>query len=219
MKRESTPESDIAYRYLHRAIVRGEILPKQRLIELELAEQLSVGRAAIRTALVRLVQDGLVVHVPHRGAHVRYISVEEAIEMIETRAVLEGLAARQAAQRISEEDVATLNSILEQMKDRLFAGDLVGYSDGNADLHDLVVRLSGNGTLMRTLERLQANHVRFQYRMVLMPNRAQQSLREHQAVIDAIIAKDPQRAEGAMRRHLNKSAEQLRQRLNSIPTE
>ena len=213
MDRISTSESDSAYAYLHDAIVRGEILPRQRLIELDLAEQLSVGRAAIRTALDRLVHDGLAVHVPHRGAHVRHIPVEEAVEMMETRAVLEGLAARSAAQLATAGDIDELNTILKHMQDRLAENDLTGYSEYNAILHDRIVQLSGNRTVMRLLKKLQASHVRYQYRMVLLPGRAEQSYLEHQAVVDAIAAHEPQLAEEAMKRHLTCSVAELQRRM------
>lgn len=209
-KKKKQSESDRAYAHLHQEIVQGDLQPKQRLVELELAEQLGVGRAAIRTALDRLAHDGLVVHIPHRGAHVRHISREEAAEMLEARAVLEGLAAQHAAQHADADDVVALQTVIDQMQAMLDAGDLLGYSACNATLHDTIVQLAKHATIARLLDQLQANHVRYEYRMVLLPGRAEESLREHRAVVDAIAARDPARAESAMRQHLNVSARMLR---------
>ena len=204
-------ESDQAYHALHDRIVRGDLQPKQRLVELELAEQLGVGRAAIRTALDRLAHDGLVVHVRNRGAHVRHIAREEAAEMMEARAVLEGLAAHYAALNANADDIASLRNVTAEMQAWLDAGNLIAYSECNAALHDRVVRLANHATVTRLLEQLQANHVRYEYRMVLLPGRAEDSLKEHRAVVDAIAAHDPALAESAMREHLNYSAKMLRQ--------
>jgi DNA-binding GntR family transcriptional regulator len=116
-------ETDKAYVELHAAIVRGELSPNQRLIELDLAKQLGVGRAAVRTAIDRLGQDGLVERHPNRGAHVRRISLEEAVEMYEARAVLEGLGARYAAKNATEKEISELRTLIKQMEQSLANGD------------------------------------------------------------------------------------------------
>ncbi|MEZ4730783.1 MAG: GntR family transcriptional regulator [Caldilineaceae bacterium] len=204
-------ETDKAYTQLHQAIVRGDLLPNQRLIELDLAKQLKVGRAAIRTALARLAQDGLVEREPNRGAHVRLVTLEEAVEMVEARAVLEGLALRYAARNATEQEITALWALVAQMEERFAVGDLLAISDLNAQLHAVLMRIAKHQTVARLLERLQANHVRFQYRMILVPGRAAHSLQEHRAIIEAVAAHDADAAEAAMRRHLSHSAEALRQ--------
>ncbi|HEY9456839.1 MAG TPA: GntR family transcriptional regulator, partial [Gaiella sp.] len=92
-----TPSS---YDALRAAIVSGDIAPDARLVEADVSATFGMSRGAVRTALIRLEQDGLVVREPHRGARVRKVSNEEAVEILQARAVLEGLAARQAAERI-----------------------------------------------------------------------------------------------------------------------
>jgi DNA-binding GntR family transcriptional regulator len=204
-------ETDKAYAELHQAIVCGELLPNQRLIELDLAKQLGVGRAAIRTALDRLTQDGLVEHNPNRGAHVRLISVEEAVEMVEVRAVLEGLVVRYAAHNATEQEVTDLRAMVERMEQSLAAGDLLEISNINAQLHNTWLRIAKHRTVKCLLKRLRANHVRFQYRMILVPGRAEHSLQEHHAIVNAVAAHDAEAAEAAMRQHLTNSATALRQ--------
>ncbi|MFN8442616.1 MAG: GntR family transcriptional regulator [Caldilineaceae bacterium] len=204
-------EANQSYEYLHHAIVRGDLLPNQRLVELELAKQLGVGRAAIRTALDRLAHDGLVAHEPNRGAHVRLVSLEEAIEMMEARAVLEGLAMRKATLNATAQEIADLQAMLVQMETCLAAGDLLTISEINAQLHAALLRIAKHQTVTRLLEQLQASHVRFQYRMILVPGRATHSLQEHRAIIEAILARDADAAEAAMRLHLSHSVDALRQ--------
>lgn len=203
-------EADKVYAELHQAIVRGELLPNQHLVELELAQRLGVGRAAVRTALDRLAQAGLVESEPNRGAHVRLISPAEAVEMFEARAVLEGLALRYAARYATEQEIAHLQAMLEQMEQCFAMGDLLAISDLNAQLHATLLGMAKHQTVTRLLERLQAGHVRFQYRMILVPGRAAHSLQEHRAIVAAVAAHDADGAEAAMRYHLTHSAEALR---------
>lgn len=208
---QTKTEADRVYTELHQAIVRGELLPAQRLVELELAKQMGVGRAAIRTALDRLAHDGLVEHEPNRGAHVRLVTVEEAVEMFEARAVLEGLALRYTAIKATDEEIGELQRLVAQMEAHFAAGDLLAISDINAQLHATMLRIADHQTVNRLLERLQAHHVRFQYRMILVPGRAVHSLQEHRAIVEAVAAHDPDAAEKAMRFHLAQSAATLRQ--------
>jgi DNA-binding GntR family transcriptional regulator len=198
------------YATLRRAIVSGELQPNQRLVEAELGAAYGLGRAAIRTAFVRLEQDGLVSREPHRGARVRLVSDEEAIEIIEARAALEGVAVRQAADRASEDEIAELRTILATMRGLLDAGDLIAVSDANARLHRRLLEISGHGTAQRLCSLLHSQIVRFQYRTILVPGRPERSFAEHTAVVDAIAARDPDGAERALRTHLDHVAEALR---------
>src|SRR3954471_4317701 len=124
-------EAGEGYERLHQAIRRGDFQPNERLIEMDLAQLYNVGRAAIRTTLARLEQDGLVEREPNRGARVRAISEEQAVETLEARAVLEGLAARYAARNITDAEIADLRAIIGEMEACLAAGDLLGISEGN----------------------------------------------------------------------------------------
>jgi DNA-binding GntR family transcriptional regulator len=204
-------ETDKAYVELHAAIVRGELSPNQRLIELDLAKQLGVGRAAVRTAIDRLAQDGLVERHPNRGAHVRRISLEEAVEMYEARAVLEGLGARYAAKNATEKEISELRTLIKQMEQCLANSDLLELSNLNAQLHDTLLRIANHQTVTRLLRQLRASHVHFQYRMILVPRRAMLSLQEHRAIVDAVASHDVDAAEKAIIAHLGNSAVALRQ--------
>src|SRR5581483_9392123 len=89
------------YHRLREAIIRGDLAPNQRLVEADMSSAFRMPRAAVRTALVRLEHEGLVEREPHRGARVRLVSEQEAVEILQARAALEGLAARQAALNIT----------------------------------------------------------------------------------------------------------------------
>ena len=123
------------YDALREAIVRGEIAPGARLVESDISTAFEMSRGAVRTALIRLEQDGLVVRQPHRGARVRRVSDDEAVEILQARAALEGLAVHQVAERIDEAGAARLVACLARQGELLEDGDLLGASDVNADLH------------------------------------------------------------------------------------
>jgi DNA-binding GntR family transcriptional regulator len=203
-------EPDEGYHRLRQAILQGQFMPNERLIETDLAKAFHLGRAAIRTALARLEQDGLVEREPFRGARVRSILVDEAIEILETRAVLEGLAVRHAAAHATTEDVTVLRATLEQMRARYAADDLLGVSEGNSQLHRQLLQIAQHQTAARLIDILQAQNVRYQFRTILVPGRALHSLDEHRAIIDAVATGDADAAEKAMRRHLDHVANTLR---------
>jgi DNA-binding GntR family transcriptional regulator len=182
----------------------------RRLIEVEVARELGVGRSAVRTALARLEHEGLVEHERHRGARVRLVGTREAVEILEVRAVLEGLAARHAAKKATPRDVEDLKDHLAGMRRRLDAGDLLGASDQNAVLHGRILEISAHATVARLIATLKYQLVRFQYRTILLPGRSERSFGEHSAIVEAIAAGDPDTAELAMRNHLSRVADALR---------
>jgi DNA-binding GntR family transcriptional regulator len=198
------------YEDLRAAIVNGELLPGERLIEEELSARLGLGRAAVRMALVRLEHDGLVQRERHRGARVRRVSEAEAIEILEARAALEGLAARHAALDADEAAIDRLRAIIAEMRRLREDGDLIGLSNANARLHGAILEASGHETAKRLSRALSSQIVRFQYRTVLMPGRPDRSLAEHAGIVEAIAARNPDAAEQAMQHHLLHVAEALR---------
>ena len=197
------------YHQLREAIVRGELAPNQRLIEAEMSTAYKLPRAAVRTALVRLEHEGLVERERHRGARVRLVSEEEAVEIIQCRAALEGVAARRAAQKITPVGADELRSVLDRQRAALEAQDLLNASDVNALLHAKIVELSGHATAQRLIRSLNSQMVRFQFRTILIPGRPGQSHAEHTAIVDAVIAGDADKAERAMRKHLDNVAHAL----------
>jgi DNA-binding GntR family transcriptional regulator len=196
-----------SYDALRAAIVRGDLAPDARLVEADLSTTFEMSRGAVRTALIRLEQDGLVVREPHRGARVRRVSDGEAVEILQARAVLEGLAARQAAERIDDAGAARLHSCIARQRELLETGDLLGASEVNAELHATLLELSGHATAMRLIQSLNAQTVRYQYRTILIPGRPGASVAEHAAIVEAVTAGNEDEAELAMRRHLFNVAE------------
>ncbi len=209
----SVMRGNSSYEALREAIVRGDIAPDAHLVEADVSTTFAMSRGAVRTALIRLEQDGLVVREPHRGARVRKVSDEEAVEILQARAVLEGLAARQAAERIDAVGAEQLRTCLARQSRLLEAGDLLGASDANAELHAALLELSGHGTARRLIRALNSQTVRYQYRTILIPGRSAASLAEHKAIVEAVAGGRPDDAEKAMRNHLFSVAEAVQRGL------
>ncbi|MEU4244336.1 GntR family transcriptional regulator [Actinoplanes sp. NPDC026619] len=199
----TSPAVDDTYERLRSLIFTGELMPNERLVETDLAERLQVTRAIVRVALVRLGQDGVVVLTPHRGARVRVVTDAEAVEILQTRAVLEALTARQAAVHATAREITAIRRILAGMADKIADGDLLGYSEGNASLHAAIISAARHETAARLIAGLRAQMVRFQFRTILVPGRSAHSLAEHTAIVQAIAGRDPDAAEAAMRHHLS----------------
>ena len=191
------------------AILDAQFAPHQRLIEADLSERYGASRAAVRTALLNLAGEGLVERLPNRGARVRAISVDEAIEIVEVRIGLETLCARKAAENVTPADVEQLRGLRSAIEAAVASGDLVGYSRLNQELDRRIRDLSRHGTATQLLERLRAQSARHQFRLAFHPGRAAQSAPEHIAIIDAIIAGDADAAEAATRAHLSGIVEVL----------
>ena len=192
------------------AIVRGEFAPNQRLVEADLSEEFSASRATVRTALLELAGEGLVERLPNRGSRVRAVSVDEAIEILEVRMGVEGLCAAKTAASLTEEDAASFERLRAEMIDSVADGDLVEYSRLNQYLDQRVRELSRHATASDVLARLHAQSVRHQFKLSSRPQRARVSVLEHVAIIDAILARNPEAAEQAVRRHLLSVIEALR---------
>jgi DNA-binding GntR family transcriptional regulator len=188
----------------------GDLAPGQRLIEVDLADKFSVTRAAVRAALSQLAADGLVERIQNRGARVRVVTLDEAVDIYEVRMVLEGLCAAKAAQRIDEAGVLELQAFGDRMRAAVESRDTMSYSQLNQTLHRRIIELSGQVTATHFLDKLLAQIVRHQFRLSMIPGRPTVSLPEHIAIIDAICAGDPAAAAMAAELHIQSVIGQLR---------
>ena len=187
---------------LRAAILNGEYAPKQRLVEIDLCERFSTSRFILRAALQELSAQGLVEFQRNRGARVRDVSLEEAIEITEVRILLEGHLAARAAERASRTDVAMLRGLVKDMRTAVGKSELLAYSDLNARLHAAIRDLGAHQTASRLLQQLRDQTVRHQFSLSLVPGRPMVSLPQHEAIVAAITARKPDEAQQAMHEHL-----------------
>jgi DNA-binding GntR family transcriptional regulator len=195
---------------LRAALMAGDVVPGQRLVEAELAETFGVTRASMRAALIDLTADGLVERIPHRGARVRVVSIEEAVAITECRMVLEGLCAAKAAEKATDGDIESLRELGARLRAAVEDGEPMKYSALNRELHRTVREIAGQ-PVAAELERLHGQIVRHQFQLSMRAGRPHVSLPEHLAIIEAIAARDPEAAERAARAHLRSVIGALRE--------
>lgn len=194
---------------VRRSILAGDLVAGQRLVEAELSDMLGASRGAVRAALIDLTHEGLVERIANRGARVRVVSVEEALQITEVRMAVEGLCGAKAARQITDDQIAELREIGDRMRSAVEGGDVVGYSQLNQRLHDSVIAIAAQPVAAEVLARLRARNVRHQFRLAYRAGRPQVSLPQHLAIIDAVCRRDPEAAEAAVRAHLTSVLEAL----------
>jgi DNA-binding GntR family transcriptional regulator len=195
---------------LRAAILNGEYSPGERLVEASLCERFGLSRFVVRAALQDLVGEGLVEVERNKGAHVRKVSLDEAVEITEVRMVLEGLVAARAASRVTDEQATELDELGVLMRHAVEAGEFRRYSDLNHRLHELIRTIGGHHTAEHIITTLHGQLVRHQFAVSLLPGRPAVSLPQHERIIEAIRRRDPQAAEAAMREHIASVIDALR---------
>jgi DNA-binding GntR family transcriptional regulator len=195
---------------LRAAILGGQFLPGERLVEAQLCEQFGISRFIVRAALQDLAAEGLVEVQRNKGAHVRKVSLGEAIEITEVRMVLEGLVAARAATLVTEAQASELDEIGLLMRRAVTASEFRRYSDLNERLHALIRTIAGHRTADGIIATMRGQLVRHQFMLSLLPGRPTVSLPEHERIIAAIRARDPKAAEASMREHIGSVIEALR---------
>lgn len=198
-------------------ILEGELAPGSRIVETRVARELGTSQAPVREALRDLATLGVVEVKAYRGARVRQPSRRELIEAMEVRAELEAMAARLAAARMTDDCLAKLRGLVDDMRGWADSGDAHEHALSNTEFHATVVRASGNRTLERTWSLLEP--FARTYVTATVPGIDLHWLgSRHLAILDALEARDPERADEAMREH-TREAEELVSLLEADPVD
>ena len=190
-------------------ILNGRLQPGDRIIETRIAQQFGVSQGPVREALRDLELFGFVVSSPFRGTQVRRISTEDLMEIYPIRAALEGVAARAAAGRIDEATLATLEALIGSMREAAARDDHRAEADADHAFHHAIVKASGNHMLEHMWQTM-----RLSITTCVTHSVTHRSLHEiaerHVVVLDALRSRDPDRAEAAIRRHIEEPGEWIR---------
>jgi DNA-binding GntR family transcriptional regulator len=208
---QGLPETVSLLDRLRMAIYRGELAPGQRLVESELAQKYDTSRGAVREALALLQNEGLVTRQRNRSAWVRPITIDEAIEILEVRAIVEGLCAAKAAVNATRDDHNQLRALADEMIDACKNGDVLTDSRVSDLVHAKIREIAGQQTAAGIINRLRHQGVRYQFHVSLLPGRLAQGLGEHLGIIDAVIEGDPAKAEQLTRDHFAAVIDAVRQ--------
>lgn len=190
------------HQHLRDGIVSNRIPPGTVLQEVPLASLLGVSRGPVREALGDLAAEGLVTITPRRGAVVSTLTKRDFLEAYQVREALEAMAVRLAVPIMSEARYAILGRAQERMVDCAARGDFLGFFDGNIAFHEAWVEASGNGKLLDVYRRLMAQLVVYRRPSAFLRGGLDQSIREHQGIIDAARAGDGDLASTLMLQHI-----------------
>jgi len=172
-----------------------------RLDERQLAQSLGVSRTPVREAMAQLEREGFVHSVPRRGIYVVRKTRREVIEMIQVWAALESLAARLITVHASDEEIATLRSMFATFEDGTPHAKLDEYSEVNIQFHQAIIAMGGNGVLVNLAENLFTHMRMIRRKTIAEENRADRSIEDHLAIIQALEARDTDAAEILVRNH------------------
>ena len=193
-----------AYAALKDVIVAMDIYRSRndiRLDERQLAQDFGVSRTPVREAMAQLEREGFVRSVPRRGIYVVRKTKKEAIELITAWAALEGMAARLITEKASQEDIASLRRMFATFEGGQVRAHLDEYSDVNIEFHQAIIRMSGNSVLIDLAENLFTHMRMLRRKTIGEEDRADKSIRDHMNIIEALEARDTERAEDLVRNH------------------
>jgi len=214
---DSTNLRDQTYDIIKNMIILREIEPGKKINEEHIAKEIQVSRTPIREALCRLENEGIVKIIPRRGAFVSDLTETNVKEILLIREVLEGLAVRLAVENMDEEMFEKLRKALEKVsilpeEDR----DLINYTRSEVDFHALLLSASNNQMLKNMMEIVNAHLQIIRLRTVVIPERAQKTVEEHQQILKAIENGDAPTAEELMRKHVRSVREVALRNIEAI---
>jgi DNA-binding GntR family transcriptional regulator len=198
------------------AIVEGRLEPGRRLKETDLARELGISRTPVREALLMLQAEDLVAATPNRGAIVRVHDASELDDLYDLRALLEGHAARRAAERISESQVDMLRQSCERFA-AVADDDIAGLVRENLFFHDAIVGIAGSARLAAMVGKVIKLPLVYSSYRWYSPEQKRDSVRYHRRLVDAFAARDAQRAEVIMKDHVLEARDVLVSRMPVTP--
>jgi DNA-binding GntR family transcriptional regulator len=204
------------HRQVKSMILEQKLKPGTKIYQEKLAQDLGISRTPLVNALKKLEQEHLIVAIPRRGFFVRYFSKQEMIRIFELREVLEGLAARRASLHISDDQIHRLQSFFKGLKISGHVKSVEKYAKEDRRFHNFLIEIGGDELLSNILETYSIITSSYQggFRGGLV-RPPQETLPEHLAMIEAIVRKEPEKAELTARLHLRRSGEKLKKDLEA----
>jgi DNA-binding GntR family transcriptional regulator len=209
--------TDTVYQYLKESIVAGHLLPGSQIFEERITQQLDVSRTPVREALQRLDFEGLVEVRAHKGTFVSLIDDESLREIFEYREAIEGQVARLATERMDEDARRELGELLERFRESVGRGDPRAFHDADTRLHRTLVAACGNRRLQRSMAILESQIARTRFLSIIALTRMEKSSSEHEAIVRAVMDRNPREAEETMRHHIRAVYLNLTENLGRIP--
>lgn len=187
---EYLPLRDVVFKTLREAILKGNLAPGERLMEIQLANQLGVSRTPIREAIRKLELEGLVIMIPRRGAEVARITEKDLKDVLEVRTSLEELAISLACERISDASVEALKEALKNFKAAINGGDVTKIAESDVAFHDIIFAATDNARLIQIVNNLREQMYRYRLEYLKDYTTHDRLYKEHEEIVAAIADKD-----------------------------
>lgn len=200
---EYLPLRDVVFNTLRQAILKGELEPGERLMEIQLAERLGVSRTPIREAIRKLELEGLVLMIPRKGAEVARISEKSLRDVLEIRRSLEELAIELACQRMTEEEIDELDKTQTSFRRAVASQDVMLMAETDEAYHDIIYRGTNNNRLVQIINNLREQMYRYRLEYIKDADKRQILLIEHDNILKAIRGRRVAEAKAAMREHID----------------
>lgn len=205
------PLRDVVFNTLRNAILRGDLKPGERLMEMHLANKLGVSRTPIREAIRMLEQEGLAVTIPRKGAQVAKMTEKDLQDVLEIRDSLDELAVRMACQRMTEEQLVELKSAMTDFELATKSKDARKICEADETFHNVIYEMADNPKLKVIVNNLREQMYRYRYEYVKDSRSHQQLIREHAAIIRGFEKGDAAFVKEIMHIHLENQIEAVRQ--------
>lgn len=208
------PLREIVFETLREAIINAVLKPGERLMEIQMAEEMGVSRTPVREAIRKLELEGFVVMVPRKGAYVAGISIKDIADVFEIRAAMEGLAAGLAAERITEEELEQLERILVKIGECVQNNDLEKLIEVDTEFHDTLYKACRNERLVQIVSNLREQIQRARTASLSTPGRSKYALEEHKKIVEAVSERNVELAGMLAREHIENAENAMLDVLN-----
>lgn len=203
------PLRELVCENIRQAIIDGTFSPGERLMEIQLADEMGVSRTPVREAIRKLELEGFVVMIPRRGTYVADISIRDITEIYEIRTCLDVLSAGLAAERITDEELEALNRLLVEIGQHIAENNMEKIVEADTAFHDILYQASRNERLRSIINNLREQLTGIRGRSMSYPGRLVETMDEHRALVDSIAARDVERAQNAARVHIENAEHTL----------
>ena len=196
------PLRDVVFNTLRQAILKGELEPGERLMEVQLANKLGVSRTPIREAIRKLELEGLVRMVPRKGAEVASITEKDMKDVLEVRTALEGLAVQLACEKIKKADITELIAANKEFENAIKTKDLTLIAEADVAFHDIIYKITENQRLIQTVNNLREQMYRYRLEYLKDEKKHAKLIAEHKDIIEQLKMRDVEAVTESIKQHI-----------------
>ena len=200
------PLRDVVFNTLREAILKGELKPGERLMELQLAAKLGVSRTPIREAIRMLEQEGLAVTIPRKGAEVAKMTEKDMEDVLQIREALDELAAKIACEQISEEQLEELVATMHEFEESTKTDNVKKIAEADVKFHDIIYQATGNPKLVNMLNNLREQMYRYRVEYLKDENNYPTLMKEHKDIVEGLVRKNKMQVTETMHQHVKNQA-------------